>query len=203
MTSSFLIPALDVLVIIALGATAVQVMNLARQVKTLKQSRSEMDRHLSQLGEAASRAELALSALRHAAGDSGRQLEGQVSEARELVEELRFMAEAADRIATRLEKGAASSSLRDSEAGEGFSRAPSASVHDEPLTLSTPLAGKGPDSLAAMEGRIRDRARDYLEKLSAGLSPRHAAAGAQKKGKGLKSRAERELAEALEGRRPQ
>lgn len=194
MASELLVPVLDILVIVALGATGVQVMKLAKQVKTLRQGRAEMDRHLAALGEAAARAEMALASLRKAAGDSGRQLEGQVNEARELIEELRFMAETADRIAARLEKGNAPARNEDSR--------PSAAAAPTSAPVSTAQAAeteKG--SLKSMENRIRDRARDYLEKLSAGLAPASVGSAPSPSVQGLKSKAERELAEAMQARR--
>ncbi|HAU29078.1 MAG TPA: hypothetical protein DCW68_03095 [Rhodospirillaceae bacterium] len=211
MTQEILLHILDGMVLLALGATGFFVMHLARQVRNLRQGRNEMDRHLAELGDAAGRAEMALSGLRRAADDTGRRLENQVTESRELLEELRFMAEAADRIASRLEKNSTQARKALDARGGTFVETQPSPVAMSPVMASIPddarvQAGHShpKESLQVMEARIKARAQDYLEKLSVGLAATSSNQVEEVEDTSLqhlKSQAERELAQAMRMRR--
>lgn len=196
MTQDLLLPVLDGVVLLALGVTGFFVVRLARQVRGLRQGKAEMERHVAELGVAAGRAEAALATLRRMADDTGKRLENQLVDARELLEELRFMAEAADRIASRLEQSG-TQARKAIEAREDIREDVAPPVAPAQEAVRTKV------TVAAMEERIRARAQGYLDKLSAGLAATASGNATMEDAslRGLRSRAERELAQAMRIRR--
>ncbi|GEO81798.1 DUF6468 domain-containing protein [Pararhodospirillum oryzae] len=87
---------------------------LSRQLKDLRRNRDEMARIITTFNEATARAEAGIPRLRKTAEEAGRALDDSVSKARTLRDDLAYMVERADGMATRLE-----TAVRSARGGEG------------------------------------------------------------------------------------
>jgi hypothetical protein len=115
-------PALDILLIVMIGAGLVQVSRLIGHLVGLKKSRGEMERFVHEFGSTVSRAEAGIKALKQAARDSGDDLEHLVDKAGMIRDELKFIVDSADQLAERL-TAAASSAVRPEPKAKSESRA--------------------------------------------------------------------------------
>lgn len=95
---------LDILIVILLGATIFYAARLSIHLKTFRDARSDMDDLLDDLSEAVIRAENAIKGMNNSAQQSGQKLQDVINEAKFLADELRFMNESGDNLASRLEK---------------------------------------------------------------------------------------------------
>lgn len=111
---------IDLVVAGLLVATIVYCSVLNRKLATLRSSKQEMESLAGRLVESTQHAERALADLKSAANDTGEQLERRVAEARNLVDDLRFLVDKgsglADRLASDIDKGRPSGS---GKAGSG------------------------------------------------------------------------------------
>ena len=105
---SYLSLVIDLVVAGLLIATIVYASVLNRKLATLRSSKQEMETLASRLVESTQHAERALADLKSAANDTGEQLERRVAEARNLIDDLRFLVDKgsglADRLAGDIEK---------------------------------------------------------------------------------------------------
>ncbi len=93
---------LDVVLIFVVCVGIVHAMRLIRQLRDLKAGRAEMERFVREFNGAVMRAEAGIKALRAAARESGDDLERLVDKAVMVRDELNFIVESADGVATRL-----------------------------------------------------------------------------------------------------
>lgn len=98
--------ALDVLLILMVGVGLYQAMRLIRSLADLRQNRGEMERFVYEFNATVMRAEAGIKGLKHAARESGDDLEKLVEKAMLLRDELSFIVESADQIADRLSRSA-------------------------------------------------------------------------------------------------
>lgn len=107
---------IDLVVAGLLVATIVYASVLNRKLATLRSSKQEMESLAGRLVESTQHAERALSDLKTAANDTGDQLERRVAEARNLVDDLRFLVDKgsglADRLASDIDKSRGSGSAK-------------------------------------------------------------------------------------------
>lgn len=105
---SYLSLIIDLVVAGLLVATIIYASVLNRKLATLRSSKQEMESLAGRLVESTQHAERALADLKSAANDTGDQLERRVAEARNLVDDLRFLVDKgsglADRLASDIDK---------------------------------------------------------------------------------------------------
>ncbi len=117
---------LDGAILVLLMATVFFAARLSLHLKDFRESRHEFDRLINKLTVDITKAEQSIAGLREAARESGRDLQDTIKQARALADELQFMGESGNTVATRLEKavtggrsaargGAASFAIRDPE----------------------------------------------------------------------------------------
>ncbi|NTU76417.1 MAG: hypothetical protein HGA90_01135 [Alphaproteobacteria bacterium] len=98
---------LDLVLIGLLITGIVYALRLSRQLKNLRASRTEMERFVLDFSATVHRAESGVRGLKQAARTSGDDLEKLIEKAQSLRDELHFLVESADQIATRLSDTAA------------------------------------------------------------------------------------------------
>ncbi len=171
---------LDVMIVLLLIPTLSYAVALNRSLTRFREGREELDGLVKRLGESIGRAETSIRALKGTSAEAGDELAVEVKKARDLLDEMTIITEAANGIADRLER-AATGARRASEAAEAqvAQQAQPATNGRAPLK-AVPKAGQPP--------RTAPPPREEPEEAAA---PRRAAAVGR-------SRAERELAEKLE-----
>ena len=97
---------LDIILIALLIAGIVYAMRLSKQLAGLRASRAEMERFVVEFSTTVQRAESGIRGLKLAARTGGDDLEKQIEKAHLLRDELQFLVESADQIATRLSETA-------------------------------------------------------------------------------------------------
>ncbi|MGB0696574.1 MAG: DUF6468 domain-containing protein [Rhodospirillaceae bacterium] len=108
---------LDLTIIVLLVAFIVHALMLYRQLKDLRKNREEMIKVIATFNEATARAEAGVPRLRKTAEDANKSLDENVAKARTLRDDLAYMVDRADAMASRLES-AVSSGRADSRAAE-------------------------------------------------------------------------------------
>jgi len=152
---------LDVTLIVLVGAGIVQAGRLIRQLADLRESRTDMDRFVREFNMTVMRAEAGIKGLRQAARDSGDDLEKLVENAVSIRDELQYIVESADQIASRLTSGA----VRAPSAAE---KATGTNPPPAPAEMITPFAAKNspePSSSGAPPSRAEKELMQALEKL--------------------------------------
>lgn len=126
---------LDLVIVGLLAATIAYAIILNKQIIKLRESRGEMAELIHGLNEAMSKAETGVRGLRKAASDTGEDLQRTVTKAQTLRDELQFMIEAADTLATRL------GNVGDRDGGRGENaRGSAARIPVKPALAPRPLA---------------------------------------------------------------
>jgi hypothetical protein len=97
---------LDCVLIGLVAAGLVQSMRLIHQLQGLRQGRNDMERFVREFNATVLRAEAGIKGLRQAARDSGDDLEKLIEKSTLLRDELQFIVESADQIASRLSQNA-------------------------------------------------------------------------------------------------
>lgn len=100
--SPYIGAALDVIVLIALGATIHLSLRLSRQFERLRADRQAFDTLISALNLASSRAEASIRAFKETASGDADALQEKLGKARAMAEELEIMIQAGDSLADRL-----------------------------------------------------------------------------------------------------
>jgi hypothetical protein len=96
--------AMDIAILVLLAATVFIAFRLNANLRNFRESRSEMEGLVNRLTANIDRAEKAVGALQAASRERGADLDKKVKEARFLGDELKFMNEAGNALAERLEK---------------------------------------------------------------------------------------------------
>lgn len=99
---------LDVIMIGLLITGIAYAVKLHRQLLALRASRGEMERFVAEFSQTVQRAEAGIKGLKLAAREGGDDLEKQIDKAQQIKDELQFLVQSADQIATRLSDTAAS-----------------------------------------------------------------------------------------------
>lgn len=94
---------LDVAIVGLLAATIAYAINLNRRLVHLRDSKAELDELVRGFAEAAERAEAGVHGMKQVAAEAGDRLQKTVDRAQGIRDELQFMVEAADSVASRLE----------------------------------------------------------------------------------------------------
>lgn len=94
---------LDAVIIVLLGATIFYAARLSLYLRDFRAGKKDMDKLISSLADHIVRAEKAITGMRESARESGRDLQSLINEAKALSEELQFMGEAGNSLASRLE----------------------------------------------------------------------------------------------------
>lgn len=100
---SILALVLDVAVVVLLVVTIGYAINLNRQLVRLRDSKAELEDLVRGFADATQRAEAGVEGMKHMAADTGERLQATVDRAQAIRDELQFMVEAADSLASRLE----------------------------------------------------------------------------------------------------
>ncbi len=98
---------MDVLVIGLLGVTLFFAVRLSAQLKIFRQTRSDLRQLITDLSGQITQAEMAITGLREAARQSGRDLQELISQGSALKDEMEMIHDSSDRLATRLENSPA------------------------------------------------------------------------------------------------
>jgi hypothetical protein len=96
---------LDVIIALLLAATIVYALVLNRRLGILRRNGEELAKLIARFNEATLRAESSIPKLRKAAEEAGQALQERVEKAQSLRDDLAFMIERADTMATKLETG--------------------------------------------------------------------------------------------------
>jgi hypothetical protein len=95
---------LDALVLVLLAATIFIAWRLSENINAFRKGRKDMDNLVRDLARNIDKAELAITGMKNATRDAGKDLQGLVNEARALSEELQLMTASGDNLASRLER---------------------------------------------------------------------------------------------------
>jgi hypothetical protein len=132
---------LDVTLIAFVALGVVQAVRLIRHLEGLRAGRADMERFVREFNATVMRAEAGIKGLRQAARDSGDDLEKLVEKATLIRDELQFIVESADQIASRLTHGATSAMRPATSGGE---KTTAANPPPAPAEMVTPFAAKNP-----------------------------------------------------------
>jgi pyruvate/2-oxoglutarate dehydrogenase complex dihydrolipoamide acyltransferase (E2) component len=94
---------LDIVVVVLLVVTIGYAINLNRQLVRLRDSKAELEDLVRGFAEATERAEAGVEGMKRMAGEAGERLQATVDRGQAIRDELQFMVEAADSLASRLE----------------------------------------------------------------------------------------------------
>jgi len=155
---SFLSLALDIVIAALLIATIVYASVLNRKLATLRNTKQEMEALATRLVDSTERAEKALSELKAAASEDGGNLEKNVSAARGLVDDLRFLVDKGTALADRLtgEIGKARGGTPGSAKAATDKRPERNTPTDGGRSRATAAAGPRPAAARATERRWDD-----------------------------------------------
>jgi hypothetical protein len=194
---------LDILIVILLSATIGFAIVLNRRLSRLRDNKAELDDLVKGFADAAGRAEVSVAGMKETAARSADVLQKSIDRAQALRDELQFMIEAADSLASRLEGSVGAHTVR---ATAGPAPAPI-------KANARPAPSADPGLRASMPGSIPQRPADpppvRRGAAPASLNPPepHAEAPApavkppSPPPQEARSRAERELLRALENLR--
>ncbi len=160
--------ALD-LTLIGLLATAIYyAVGLSRQLGELRASRAEMEKFILDFNITVQRAEAGILGLKQAARSGGDDLEQLIDKARSLRDELHFLVESADQIASRLSDTAATATRRtQADATETRTTRPSApaTATVTPIKTELPASEKRLNLSPAASSAAERELLKVLEKL--------------------------------------
>ena len=96
---------LDILVVVTLLYAIYYMRIVARSILVIRQGKSEMQQVLKEMTGAIHKADEAIQGMKRLADDKGRILQKHIDGATNVTEELKFIMQAADTVAQRIEKG--------------------------------------------------------------------------------------------------
>lgn len=149
--SEWILAALDVLLIALVASGLVQATRLIRHLRDLRQGRLEMERFVYEFNATVLRAEAGIKGLRHAARESGDDLEKLVEKALLLRDELQFIVESADKLADRLSTAATQIVHTDAKMPEAKMAAPQTSTKQAPQPQASTGTAKTPEKPASRD----------------------------------------------------
>ena len=194
---------LDILIVILLSATIGFAIVLNRRLSRLRDNKSELDDLVKGFADAAGRAEVSVAGMKDTAAKSAEVLQKSIDRAQVLRDELQFMIEAADSLASRLESSVGAHTVR-ATAGpspaaikaNARQQAPSADPGLRAPTPGMPQRPADPPPLRRGAGPVPSITSDHPAE-----NPAPAAKPPAPPPQEARSRAERELLRALENLR--
>lgn len=181
--------AMDVVILVLLAATVYLAFRLNINLKHFRDSRKEMEGLITRLTSNIDKAERAIQGMQNAARSAGRDLDEVISDAKVLSDELKFMNEAGNNLASRLEKLAE----RNREVTEKIEERITVTSVSSPSKSAPIRLDEGPRGFAIhdrdFEAGFDDPGEDDFELADEEFG-------------GLQSQAERELFEALQKGKP-
>lgn len=155
---------LDIVVILLLVPTIVYAVILNRRLTALRKSRDELSKVVSSFNEATMRAEAGIPKLKKATAEAGGLLKDRVEKAQTLRDDLAFMIERAEELASRLEgavraarsEGVASAPAQSAAASGIGGLAARNTYADVPARSSAPAAGTLAHTVAGFEESAAD-----------------------------------------------
>jgi hypothetical protein len=197
--------ALDIFVILLLGAGIYYAWRLERMLRALDGNRRDMQKFVADFASTISRAERGIRELQDTAQDTGMEVDRQMTRAGTLRDELTYLIDAADKIATRLAESSSQVLARQPEL-------PPAPVQEAPKpVVEKPVVQKAPEepllppwAKRAGQGQVvvnpkgaAVRKPEQAQKATAALQA-VAEKEAPRPGMALRSELERELLKAFE-----
>lgn len=196
----------DVAVLVLLAFTAYLAFRLNGHLRNFRESRSDMEGLVNRLSANIERAEKAIAGLQVSARNSGADMDKKIKESKFLADELNFMNEAGNVLATRLEKLAEANRalLGQIEAAGGVGpdtppvqARPASSQHMQSDIRVADIAPRRQD-----EGGFAIRDRDAMDADDADMDDLNfLLGGGDEETTALQSQAEREFFQALQSRR--
>jgi chromosome segregation ATPase len=181
---------LDGLVLLFLGITVFFASRLSVQLKVFRQTRTDLKGLIGDLSGQITQAEMAITGLREAARESGRDLQEMISQASALKDEMEMIYDSSNRLVDRLEQSPGRKSAMPSEADymesedrQNAHKQQNAPKSPEKPSGTSPFSIRDPEYLDGEDDDL-DTAGGYDEELEA-----------------FQSRAEKELFEALSGKK--
>lgn len=181
---------LDGLVLLFLGITVFFASRLSVQLKVFRQTRTDLKGLIGDLSGQITQAEMAITGLREAARESGRDLQEMISQASALKDEMEMIYDSSNRLVDRLEQSPGRKSAMPSEADymesedrQNAHKQQNAPKSPEKPSGASPFSIRDPEYLDGEDDDL-DTAGGYDEELEA-----------------FQSRAEKELFEALSGKK--
>lgn len=162
--SEWIRSALDILLVVLVGGGLVQASRLIKHLAELRASRVEMEVMVRDFNSAVTRAETGIKNLRHAARESGDDLERLVDKALMVRDELHFIVESADQLASRLSQTASSIIRPEAPAPVQASASPAAEAPK--LASVTPIPSRKPEPVSVPASRAEKELLQALQKLS-------------------------------------
>jgi len=156
--SAWLSLALDVILIGLVIMGLVQAGRLLHRLADLRQGRLDMERFVQEFSATVLRAELGIKGLKQAARESGDDLEKLIEKAGGIRDELQFITESADQIASRLSQSA-QSAMRAEKPATPREEKPAEKAPEVRVESVTPIAKK---PAAAGETKAGSRAEKEL-----------------------------------------
>ncbi len=131
---------LDVLLVVLLTATVVYCFVLNRRLGQLRNAQGDMAAMVRSFDESTERARSSIDDLKHTAGAVGLELEGRISKARDMLDELQLVTTSGERVADRIEKGVDN---RKAGAGADAARKPAPEPKAADPSSRAPREGRG------------------------------------------------------------
>ena len=126
--------ALELALVLLLGATLFHALRLERALGVLKRDRAVLEELVAGFNDSTRQAELGVERLRAAAEGAGRQIARQIEQAQRLRDDLGFLTERGDKLAERLEAGVRSARMMADHIGP----LAAATVQMAPMPLPAP-----------------------------------------------------------------
>lgn len=104
MESKMLFIVMDILVLLALGATMYFLRHVSGSIRVIREGRTELQQLLQQMNIHISNAQHAIESMNKLADEKGKQIQKNIETANGAIDELQFIQRAADNVAQRLEK---------------------------------------------------------------------------------------------------
>ena len=155
---------LDIILIALVAAGLIQAVRLMRQLAELQQGRTDMERFVRDFNGVVIRAESGITALRQAARDSGDDLEKLVERGNMLRDELQFIIESADQIASRLSQNARTA-VKPAEAPEQTIDAPRAAAQTPAPDKARPRVMRKPEIATTSSPPASRAEQDLMQAL--------------------------------------
>lgn len=164
---TFLPLVMDVMVMALLGATVFYAVRLSKQLRVFRQTKGDLQHLIGDLSGQITQAEMAITGLREAARESGRDLQELISEGNALKDELGMMHDSANRLASRLEDAA----TRKSTAQDVARRQPQSRPARKDASVTQSFEIKDPDEWDVdIEEEIEEKAMPSRSSRPASLS---------------------------------
>lgn len=129
---------MDGLLLCFLAGAAFYAARLSVQLKVFRESRSELEKLVTNLSRSITQAENSIDALRATAQQAGLDLQDEINDARILLDELQIIVEAGEGIASRLEKGSSGARHQKRHAKTDASEGQRKAFSPEPVTDEMP-----------------------------------------------------------------